>query len=369
MSSPKVLAFLLPQFHRIPENDEWWGEGFTEWTNVRKARARFRGHRQPRVPLDGRYYDLMDEQTRNWQADLARSHGIAGFCYYHYWFNGRQLLEKPLAAVASRGTPDFPFCIAWANEPWTRTWDGGVRHVLMPQSYGGEEDWEQHFRYLEKMFHDPRYIRVDGRPLLLIYRTRSIERCADMLTLWRRLALQSGLPGLHIVSMMTIFGRDDRTQLFDAYVEYEPSYTQAFAPKWLKAHEHAVNTFSRWCWKLFGTGVHAPRSRDYRLVWRQIVQRPLPANHYPGAFVDWDNSPRKDLSTSLVMRNASVAAFRQGFTGLYDKAKRAGTGFIFVNAWNEWAEGTYLEPDTELGTAYLEVIRSVVTSSEDNAGQ
>lgn len=136
MINPKVLAFLLPQFHRIPENDEWWGDGFTEWTNVKKAKARFPGHRQPRSPQGGRYYDLTAEATQQWQADLARAHGIAGFCYYHYWFNGRQLLKKPLASIVERRTPDFPFCVAWANEPWTRAWGGGDRHVLMPQTYG-----------------------------------------------------------------------------------------------------------------------------------------------------------------------------------------------------------------------------------------
>ncbi|WP_221885718.1 glycoside hydrolase family 99-like domain-containing protein [Variovorax sp. MHTC-1] len=360
MTKPQLLAFLLPQFHRIPENDRWWGEGFTEWTNVRKARSSFRGHRQPRVPLDGRYYDLLDSDTQDWQAELAKAHGLGGFCYYHYWFAGRQLLQRPVDSILRRRAPDFPFCLAWANEPWTRTWDGGDRDVLMPQAYGGKGDWEAHFRYLEKAFRDPRYIRVDDCPVLLIYRTASIAECEDMLDCWRNLAVQSGFAGLHVVSMLTVFGRDARSHLFDAYVEFEPFYTLAHLPVRLRIHEKLANGANRLCWKYLGRGPYAPRSRDYRSMWREIANRPLPSGHYPGAFVDWDNSPRRRLDTSLVMRNVDLSAFRTGLSDLYEKAGRNDTRFIFINAWNEWAEGTYLEPDEDLGTAYLDAIKSVV---------
>ncbi|WP_086922562.1 glycosyltransferase WbsX family protein [Variovorax sp. JS1663] len=359
-SDTRLLAFLLPQFHRIPENDQWWGEGFTEWTNVRKARARFRGHRQPRVPLHEHYYDLSDPRTQDWQAELARSHGLGGFCYYHYWFQGRQLLQRPLDALLKRRAPDFPFCVAWANEPWTRTWDGGDRHVLMPQHYGDRADWVAHYRYLEKAFQDPRYIRVDGCPVILIYRSASIAECEEMLDCWRNLAVRSGFAGLHVVSMLTVFGRDERSHLFDAYVEFEPFYTRAHLPARLKISEKLANGVSRLCWRYLGRGPYAPRSSDYRSMWRAMAERPLPPGHYPGAFVDWDNTPRRRLDASLVMRNVDVETFRDGFSRLYEKANRAGTPFIFINAWNEWAEGTYLEPDEELGTAYLDAIRSVV---------
>jgi hypothetical protein len=359
MPSPKLLAFVLPQFHPIPENDAWWGEGFTEWTNVRKAKARFPGHRQPRVPRDGRYYDLLDPATHDWQAEFARSHGLAGFCYYHYWFAGRQLLEKPLNAILRRGAPDFPFCLAWANQAWTRTWDGGDRDVLMPQTYGGRAEWEQHFRYLENAFRDPRYIRVDGCPMLLIYQTSGIAECAEMLDCWRNLAVKSGFAGLHIVSMLTYYGGDDR-ELFDAEAEFEPFYTLTQFPFHWKVYEKLANTTSRLRWSVFGRAPYAPRSRDYRLIWNEIASRPLAPGHYPGAFVDWDNSPRKSLETSMVMRNVSVAAFRDGFSRLYDKATRAQSRFVFINAWNEWAESTYLEPDEEHGTAFLDIIKSIV---------
>lgn len=366
MTNPKVIAFLLPQFHRIPENDAWWGEGFTEWTNVKKARSKFPGHRQPRVPLGDRYYDLTVPATQDWQAELASANGVSGFCYYHYWFRGKQLLEKPLAAMVERGTPDFPFCVAWANDPWTRAWDGGEKDILMEQSYGDEKDWEIHFRYLESMFHDPRYILVNGCPVILIYRSLSIDQCAEMLKVWRRLAIESGLPGLHVVSMLTVFGRDKRAELFDAYVEFEPLHTRLNTPKYLKLYEKIITGISRVSWRLFGTSFCAPRSADYSLLWRAMTNRTLPAGTYPGAFVDWDNSPRRDMKNSFIMRNVNLKTFREGFSKQFAKAKDAGAPFIFINAWNEWGEGTYLEPDKERGTAYLEAIKDVTENSFGN---
>jgi hypothetical protein len=176
--------------------------------------------------------------------------------------------------------------------------------------------------------------------------------------------VQSGFAGLHVVSMLTVFGRDVRSHLFDAYVEFEPFHTLAHLPVHLRIHEKLANGANRLCWKYLGRGPYAPRSRDYRSMWREIANRPLPSGHYPGAFVDWDNSPRRRLDTSLVMRNVDLAAFRTGFSRLYEKASRAETRFIFINAWNEWAEGTYLEPDEDLGTAYLDAIRSVIGDTD-----
>jgi lipopolysaccharide biosynthesis protein len=363
MSDPKILAFYLPQFHRIPENDEWWGEGFTEWTNVRKARPQFFRHRQPRVPLSKRYYDLLDPTVHAWQADLARSFGLGGFCYYHYWFNGRQLLEKPLDVVLRHRSLGLPFCLAWANEPWTRTWDGGEHNVLMPQEYGGPQDWERHFRYLQQAFEDPRYIRVDGKPVILIYRSASIVACREMLDCWRTLAVREGFPGLHVASMLTYFADDDRKDLFDAFVEFEPNYTQSRLPFRWKLYEKSSALFNRVPWKLFNTSFRPPRSLDYRVIWDEIARRPLQVGHYAGGFIDWDNSPRKGIESSLIMRHVRVETFGTGIKNLYRKAQVAKSRFIFLNAWNEWAEGTYLEPDEERGFAYLEAIRDAQSTA------
>lgn len=364
--NPKILAFVLPQFHRIPENDKWWGEGFTEWTNVRKATPLFRNHLQPRIPADGRYYDLLDPVTQDWQAALARRYGLHGFCYYHYWFNGKQLLEKPIELLLRRGQPEFPFCLAWANEPWTRAWDGGDNEVLMPQSYGDESDWVRHFEYLLRAFRDPRYICVDGKPMFLIYRSASIDVCEPMLALWRRLAARAGLPGLHVVSMLTAFPLDARLGLFDACVEFEPAYTFTHRrPYWLRKRERWIRTFTKASWRLFGRASRPPNSYDYGSLWRAIADRDLPARTYPGAFVDWDNSPRRGLERSIIMRNFAPEAFAAGIRAQLRKARAAQAQFLFINAWNEWAEGAYMEPDEARNLFFLKTVRAALLEMQD----
>jgi lipopolysaccharide biosynthesis protein len=358
---PKILAFVLPQYHPIPENDEWWGQGFTEWTNVRKARPLFPGHLQPRVPADGRYYDLLDPATQEWQASLAKEHGIHGFCYYHYWFRGKRLLDKPVELLLQRSTPDFPFCLAWANEPWTRAWDGGDREVLMPQEYADRADWEAHFECLLRIFSDPRYIRVDGKPMLLIYRSASISCAEPMLQLWRELASRAGLPGLHIVSMLTAFPPDPRTALFDAFADFEPAYTQVQRRAFLwRKKEKFYRKFRKWSLRLFGRANGPPNSYDYPSVWQAIAKRPIRPRVYPGAFVDWDNTPRRGLERGIVFRNFDERAFASGFREQLRKTAQAGVPFLFINAWNEWAEGAYLEPDEARGTFFLDTIRDAV---------
>jgi Glycosyltransferase WbsX len=364
LAVPKVLAFILPQFHRIAENDAWWGEGFTEWTNVRRAKPLVARHYQPRVPAQNRYYDLTEPSTQDWQAQLARAHGVDGFCYYHYWFNGKRLLEKPLQLLLQRGKPDLPFCLAWANEPWTRAWDGGDREVLMPQSYGDESDWLRHFDCLLEAFRDPRYIRVAGKPMFLIYRSASIQVCEPMLRCWRRLAERAGLPGLHIVGMLTGFDRDPRPHIFDAFAEFEPMYTIRHGmPYWLRKREKWTRRIMNAMWTVFGRAPLPPNTYDYVSLWKAMMARPLPQRTYPGAFVDWDNSPRRGLERSMIMRNFDRRMFEAGIRAQIDKAQRANAEFLFVNAWNEWAEGAYLEPDEGRGLFFLETLRAALADS------
>ncbi len=360
-SRPKVLAFVLPQFHPIPENDEWWGKGFTEWTNVRKAKPLFTGHLQPRVPAEGRYYDLLDPATQDWQAALARQYGLYGFCYYHYWFAGKRLLEKPAEMILARGKPDLPFCFAWANEPWTRAWDGGDREVLMPQSYGGEADWDEHFACILRFFKDPRYIRVDGKPMFLIYRSASIPAADQMFRRWRELAQRAGLPGLHIVSMLTAFPQDPRTDTYDAFAEFEPGYTYSVPRPFLwRKKERYYRKYRKWSLRLFGRTDGPINSYDYPSVWANIAKRPVRPGVYPGAFLDWDNTPRRGLERGLVMRGFSKDVFASGFRTHLRKAAKANAPFMFIDAWNEWAEGTYLEPDEAYGYFFLETIRDAL---------
>lgn len=198
----KVIPFYLPQFHTIPENDEWWGKGFTEWTNVKSAKAYRKDQSQPRIPLNNNYYDLSKIETLKWQANLARKYGIYGFCFYHYWFNGKLLLEKPSQNLLANKDIELRFCFSWANEPWARTWDGKNREVLMPQEYGGENEWKKHFEYLLPFFKDNRYIRVNGKPMFLIYKSASIAKCEDMMLYWQKLAKDAGLTGIHFVETL-----------------------------------------------------------------------------------------------------------------------------------------------------------------------
>lgn len=367
MSEPKIIAFHLPQFHEVEQNNRWWGQGFTEWTNVRRAEPLYRGHLQPRVPAADRYYDMMQRETREWQADLARRHGVHGFCYYHYWFNGKQLLQRPILALLEDGGPDFPFCLAWANEPWTRAWDGGERDVLMPQDYGNEADWDKHFAYLLRAFLDPRYIRVDGRPMLLVYRCGSIPVLEPMFARWRVLAIEAGLPGLHLVSMLTIFDADTRLDQADAAVEFEPMYTLRHdQPRWYRLRHKVTRQMAKVRrWFQPDARPHRLDSHDYRLLWQLISRRPSRPRVYPGAFADWDNSPRRG-KRGLVLRNFSPEAFRSGLAAQLAKARRAEQPFVFFNAWNEWAEGTYLEPDTHRGTQMLDIIAELTHTPAEN---
>jgi hypothetical protein len=220
---PRLIAFYLPQFHPIPENDEWWGEGFTEWTNVAKAEPLFSGHYQPHVPAELGYYDLRDESARVEQAKLAEQYGIEGFCYYHYWFNGRRLLEHPLQELLASGTPDFPFCLCWANESWTRRWDGNDREILMKQEYS-EEDDIRHIRALLPVFEDKRYIRIDGKPVFLVYRTESMPNPARTAELWRDEARKAGIGEIYLCRVESFAKGDPHEINFDAAVEFAPDW-------------------------------------------------------------------------------------------------------------------------------------------------
>jgi hypothetical protein len=213
----RVIAFYLPQFHPIPENDAWWGKGFTEWTNVAKAKPLFRGHYQPRIPIDLGYYDLRVPEVREAQAGLARNAGIEGFCYYHYWFGGKRLLEKPFTEVVATGQPNFPFCLCWANQTWSGIWHGNPDRVLVEQTYPGTEDNRRHFLAVRQAFLDTRYPRFEGRPIFVIYRPTEHPDVTRFITEWEELAVQSGLPGIHFVAYLSPVEAawDFRSRAFD----------------------------------------------------------------------------------------------------------------------------------------------------------
>ncbi len=342
----------MPQFHETEENNRWWGKGFTEWTNTRKAQPLFPGHDQPKEPYQDYYYDLTDESSRAWQAQIARQYGIYGFCYYHYWFKGKRFLHKPLDAVLQNGEPDFPFCLSWANDPWTRTWTGSNHEVLAGQDYGEEADWKEHFEFLLTVFKDKRYIKVENKPLFLIYRPSDIPRCEEMLECWRKLAEEHGLDGIYVVQTLNRFHNPD-LKGFDARVEFEPGYTMFLT-----------------------SGIHCGRSvdgykqkfelMDYDKYWSYILDRErdnAALKTYLGAFLDWDNSARVGGRWPLIFTGSTPKKFCTYLTRQINRSLEINSDLLFINAWNEWGEGTYLEPDKKHGYQYLEAVKKAMENN------
>lgn len=373
----KFIAMYFPQFHAIPENDAWWGKGFTDWVNVRKALPQFRGHHQPRVPLDGRYYDQSQDATLEWQIDLARRHGVHGFCHYHYWFDGKQLLETPTNRVIESPALDFPFCLAWANETWSRRWDGRDHHILQEQTHVPDPaQWNAHFEYLFKAWSDERAIRIEGKPVFLVYRAHRILQIERMFDLWREEAHRRGLPGLYLVAMKQYeFPVPEVLKHFDATMQFQPFeaiYSPDFEVPALETRRALAPV--RMLPEKVQDVLRAVRYRlfpgltfyDYDRVWRQIlkVEREGGIPSFPGAFVDWDNTARY-VKRARIFKGASPERFAYWMRQLVEVTSRrpAPERIIFLNAWNEWAEGAYLEPDERHGMKYLEAVRDALASA------
>ena len=333
--------------HPIPENDAWWGQGFTEWTNVRRARPNFRGHEQPRVPGELGWYDLRDPAVREAQAALARAHGVHGFCYYHYWFNGRRLLEAPLDAVLASGAPDFPFCVCWANENWTRRWDGLDDEILLAQRYS-VDDSANMFSSLLPLFRDPRYIRVDGRPLLLVYKTQLVPELAATAARWRRIAEQAGVGDPYLVACETADLPAPATFGFDALAEFPPHRSRMVR---LNARIRELRSDF--------TGIVT----SYRAQIAQSLRR-LPGNEpvFRCVLPAWDNTARRqERATTFVGSSPELFGWWVEQMAAETRARfRGGERLLFVNAWNEWGEGCALEPDARYGRQYLEAFRDAI---------
>lgn len=369
----KIIALYFPQLHAIPENDKWWGKGFTDWNNIRRARPQFVGHYQPRIPLDGNYYDQSKLETIRYQASLAKKYGIYGFCHYHYWFDGKQLLETPTNLLRDNKDIDIPFCLSWANETWSRRWDGQDHHILIRQTHPPtEESWRKHFNYLITFWEDPRAIRIEGRPVFIIYRPHRIDKINQMVEFWRELALKEGIPGIYLIAQKQ-YEFPDRKCLepFDAIFQFQPFesiFHPTYNPKaigrtfWRKILQKLPSQI-----KAVLKSIHSSLAKeltfyDYDEIWEEIIKiRWDTLTTYPGAFVDWDNTARYQ-ERATIFTGASPEKFQNWLHQLITTmpTRKLPENFIFLNAWNEWSESAYLEPDERYGLAYLEAIRSTI---------
>lgn len=358
MNSTQSIALYLPQFHRLPENDLWWGKGFTEWTAARSAKPLFSGHRQPREPLADNYYDLLDKRTMQWQADLAKKYKIDGFCFYHYWFkDGRRILEKPAENLLGWTDLNMPFCFCWANETWARSWDAVAnknawadkfepqwnddgKGILLEQKYGEEKDWEEHFQYLRPFFRDERYIHVEKKPVFVIYRPELIPCLERMIAYWQRLAVSAGLSGLYMIG--TNVARAKET--FDAVIMN--------MSKNLTVYSERIDSTT-----IMGM--------DYSRSWEDYLAVPpvSGAKTLWCGIVDYDDTPRRGEKGSVYL-GANPQRFGEYYTHLLQKSIQMDNPLVFINAWNEWGEGMYLEPDKVHGYAYLEAVKKAVEVCE-----
>ena len=364
----KAIAFYLPQFHEVEENSRWWGEGYTEWVGVRGAKPLYPGHYQPTEPLNDNYYDLMDPKTLMWQAKLAKENGIYAFCFYHYWFSGKLILEKPAEMLLKQKEIDIHFCFSWANETWTRTWEikGNAWNIayddkaerkdngiLIEQKYGNRDEWREHFMYLLPFFQDERYIKIDNKPVFLFYKIREIECLNSMLKMWNQLAVEQGFDGIYIIATNDC---DIQNKYITANAIFEPPYLWAHSGRCRKIVDE-------YAYKKYEKGKKFPRIHFYQYEWKRILRREFHGTRktFLGGFVNFDKTPREGKKALLYV-GASPRRFKKFFNKLVQKANKLGDEFVFLNAWNEWGEGAYLEPDKKYGTKYLDAVRKVMES-------
>ena len=362
-SAVKPIALYLPQYHEIKENNEWWEKGFTEWTNVKKATSLFKDHYQPHIPIDRNYYNLDNNSVLIEQSNLAKQFGIYGFCFYHYWFNGKLLLEKPIHNLLGSKEPNFPFCLCWANENWTRTWDGQEKDVLMQQDYSLEDD-KNHIGYLIPFFKDERYIKIDGKPVFIVYRSELHPDIKEATKIWRDEVQKAGFPDIFLIRVENFERNLDPTKHgFDAGMEFAPDET-------LRGEKAAKKNMVEYLFKkalhksaikkspVYENGLYA-----YPNLVKNIVNRPKPDYKYFRCVCpSWDNSARRKKNATIYI-GATPQLFGQWVKSMKEYTEKNlpdNEQLLFINAWNEWGEGCHLEPDEKWGTLYLEELKRAV---------
>lgn len=388
-----IIALYLPQYHVIEENNLWWGNGYTEWTSLKRGEVLIENQYQPRIPLNNNYYDLTNIDIMKWQVEIAKKHCITGFCFYHYWFNGQLLLEKPLEQWLNNTEIDFPYYLCWANETWTTVWEGEAEpKVLAKHDYYDSKDIDNHFYYMLRYFKDVRYMKRDDKPILNIYNPIAIpyRRLKKMLYRWNYLAEKEGLNGIYFMYQSAEsmrFMTNKYKKLFDKGIEYEPSYVEflekdlkqgykkykkehlscwmnSYTPTLIKIKKNLINNRPVVISKEITEGIE--NLRDYDNEWKKIldIKHRDYSKYVPGGFVDWDNTPRRGRKGKVIL-GATPQKFESYFSELVYKAKNTyNSDMIVLFAWNEWSEGGYLEPDEKYGFGYLEAVKRVMENEK-----
>ncbi|SCX92389.1 Glycosyltransferase WbsX [Nonlabens sp. Hel1_33_55] len=354
----KSIAIHLPQFHPIPENDGWWGKGFTEWTNVVKARPLFEEHYQPHLPADLGFYDLRLEESRLAQEKLAKDYGIYGFCYYHYWFTGKKILETPLNRKRQNKKEDLPFMMCWANENWTRVWNGGDKDVLLEQKYSSEDDLN-HIHHLFEYFKDDRYIKVDGKPVFIVYRPDLFPDMTATLSLWRNEAQKAGFPDLYLGNALSF---EDEQGIFDFSIDFQPKFSERPQPLSYSRMKNYIRAAKN---KL---GLNDSNSLDLVYDYDDFVDlqisKSFKEKKYPGITPGWDNTARRKEGY-FVLHDSTPEKYEKWLDHIVTNYpwNDMPESFLFINAWNEWAEGNHLEPCAKWGLDYLETTNKVLKNN------
>lgn len=361
MSKVRLIALYLPQYHPIPENSLWWGKGFTEWTNVTKAKSLFIGHQQPNLPSDLGFYDLRVPEVREDQAELARRYGIEGFCYWHYWFGGgKRLLDRPFTEVLKSGKPDFPFCLAWANHTWSGIWHGCPDRILIEQTYPGVEDYTEHFYAMLDAFRDRRYMKIDGKNIFAVYKPRDLKEPKLFMDTWRELAVKEDLAGFYFIAMVD-YPWDTVDGGYDAFTANPPVAMVTRQMAQPLNEEIEKETLK---WRYFSKEKpRLPQVFSYEaFVANAFPEKTRRSDFYPCVVPNWDNTPRSGFNGFVLQESTPELYGRHLDEAVSLVADRAqDQRVVFIKSWNEWAETNYLEPDLRWGRAYLERTLKAVT--------
>lgn len=355
----KIIAYYLPQFHEIKENNEWWGKGFTEWTNVKNGKKLFKSHKQPVIPLNNNYYNLLDKKTVEWQTKLSKEHGIYGFCYYHYWFKGKKLLEKPAENLLKWNDIQQNFCFCWANHSWKKTWNG-LNEILIKQEYGDQNEWQDHFNYLINFFKDKRYIKIDNKPVFMLFKPEDISDLDEMINYFDTKCRENGFKGIYIIESKNSPKRFALvSKKSSGRVIREPDFSRNKRKIYEKIIHRIKISFSK-NYLYFVQRYDYSKFINYSISYSKIL---LDTNIFPGIFTAWDNTVRHGRRGDVI-DGSTPFLFKKYLLEQKKIMEDRNIEYLFINAWNEWAEGMFLEPDEKNKYDYLKVIKEVISKEK-----